>query len=178
MRAFQCPPWRKPSTAFAALNFAEDAETITGSARALLWALAKRTDWRTGECPLYLDELMARAGLRCPKACAKAVRRLVELGVLHVGEGTRAPRQETPPRRIYRLMLPEGYRVESPVPIGSRARYLSGREPDSYNEEQETLSSEEAECSTPGVCVWGGNGVGEVETCMACGEERERANDG
>ena len=119
---FTCPPWRKPATAFAFLNFAEDAEDITGSARAVLYALAKHCKWKKGRSKLYLDELAAKAGLRCNRATQRAVDELVRLGVLEVEDGEKEPRQQVPPRRIYRLILPVGYLADPTVPTSASYR--------------------------------------------------------
>ena len=53
------PSWRQPATAFAYLNFAEDASWITGTPRAILWALAKRVDYETGGRYLYIEDITA-----------------------------------------------------------------------------------------------------------------------
>ena len=108
--ASDVPSWRKPATAFAYLNFAEDAVWITGPARAVLWALAKRVDYETGGRYLYVADIMERAGIRDEKTCRRAIRTLRALGVLEVEQGRKRPRQVKPAPRWYRLVIPQGYR--------------------------------------------------------------------
>ena len=105
------PSKRKPATAFAYLNFAEDAIWITGPARAVLWALAKRVDYDTGERYMYLDDVMQRAGIRDRGACRRAIETLIGLGVLEVEDGTKRHGQVKPAPRQYKLKIPAEYRA-------------------------------------------------------------------
>ena len=86
------PEWRSPSTAFAYLNWCEDSKDVTGPARAVFWALAKRIDYRTGQRHMYLQDIMDRAGIRSRKTCARAVGELCERGILEVKDGNKASR--------------------------------------------------------------------------------------
>lgn len=104
------PPRRKPSTAFAYLNFAEDATWITGPARAVLWYLAKRVDFETGGRYLYIQDIMRGAGIQSRKACGNAIDSLCSSGVLTVTPGRKRPKQVKPPPRLYELHIPPDYR--------------------------------------------------------------------
>ena len=108
--ASDIPSWRKPATAFAYLNFAEDAVWVTGPARAVLWALAKRVDADTGERYLYLTGIMERAGIRDRGACRRAIKTLCELGIVTVKPGRKRPKQVKPAPHLYKLHVPPEYR--------------------------------------------------------------------
>lgn len=104
------PTWRKPATAFAYLNFAEDAVWITGPARAVLWALAKRVDYETGGRYMYVSDIMRRAGIRDRGACRRAINTLCEHGILTVKPGRKRSKQTKPAPNWYELHVPAEYR--------------------------------------------------------------------
>lgn len=108
----QClPPGRKPAVAFAYLNFAEDAHWILGPPRAVLWYLAKRVDFDTGNRYLYQRQIMRGAGIKSRRACRNAVAMLCdEHRVLTVTHGRKRRGQVKPAPRLYQLHIPPGYK--------------------------------------------------------------------
>ena len=188
---FQCPEWRKPATAFAYLNFAEDAKTITGTPRAVLWALCKAVDYRTGRVDMHIRDVTERAGLRDRKACRRALNELIERDVLRETENERPTGAEKPPPRTFQLYIPEGYRAESPIggvpggephtyevesPIGTgrKAPYIKVTRPaarSSHVKAEDLLA-----CTSPVNCRWVEQGTDEWH-CLRCGRIRG-ANDG
>lgn len=170
------PQWRRPATAFAYLNLCEDATDVTGPARAVMWALAKHVDYRTGPRYMYLQDIMDRAGIRARQTCSRAIDELCERGLLTVEDGRKQPGQTKPAPRRYRLVLPEGYGDESNIAMSTRATYLGSGEQHS-NKEQALQSREQVACSL-GMeegCSWYEFMEGQ-ETCMTCGLERRIDN--
>ena len=188
---FRCPPWRKPATAFAYLNFAEDATSITGSARAALWALAKRVDYRSGRVNMHLQDVATKAGLRCRKACRRALNELIDLGVLTEMANARQPEDDKPRPRTFQLHVPEGYRaespiggvpggkphtygVESPVGTGRKAPYTKERAPGRASTNE--VEADDLDCTSPGQCRWV-NQPGYEWHCLACGRIRSECDE-
>ena len=175
------PEWRSPSTAFAYLNWCEDSKDVTGPARAVFWALAKRIDYRTGQRHMYLQDIMDRAGIRSRKTCARAVGELCERGILEVKDGNKLPGQTKPAPKLYRLILPEGYGHERHIAMGTRATYQGVRE--THSHEEQSLPSSDAmsrddldvdvECpkGLEDMCMWSEFMPGR-EACVVCGQER------
>ena len=166
------PQWRTPSTAFAYLNWCEDSADVTGPARAIFWALAKRVDYETGKRFMYLQDIMNRAGIRSRKTCARAIGELCDRGILKVEDGDKLPGQTKPAPKLYRLVLPEGYGHERPLAMGTRATYLGVRETHS-NGEQLSSSSDQVACpkGIEDLCRWVVFMEG-LESCTSCGLER------
>ena len=179
------PQWRTPSTAFAFLNWCEDSTDVTGPARAVFWALAKRIDYRTGERFMYQQAIMDRAGIRSRQTCGRAVKELVDRGILKVEKGTKLPGQTKPAPNLYRLMLPEGYVAERNVAMSTSATYLSVGEQPSYRKQLSTSSDsissdafdvdvdvEECPKGVDHMCMLSSGFMNGCGYCMVCGRER------
>ena len=179
------PQWRKDATAFAYLNWAEDSKDVTGPARAVFWALAKCVDYKTGKRYMYQQAIMDRAGILSRQTCGRAVKELVDRGILEVEKGTKLPGQTKPAPNLYRLMLPEGYVAESNVATSTSATYLRCGEQHSYGEQSSSSSDsidrhdldDDVGCpkGLEDSCMWSGFTDGR-EYCMVCGLERRKEN--
>ena len=177
------PEWRTPSTAFAFLNWCEDSTDVTGPARAVFWALAKRIDYRTGERFMYQQAIMDRAGIRSRQTCWRAIKELVDRGILEVKKGTKLPGQTKPAPNLYRLMLPESYVAERNVATSTSATYLSVGEQHSYKK-QSSISSDAPSSDDLDDDVGCPKGLEDMcgwvdfmdgwENCVACGLERRK----
>ena len=186
---FQCPSWRKPATAFAYLNFAEDAESIMGSPRAVLYALCKAVDYRSGCVDMHLQDVATKAGLRCRKACRRALNELIALGVLTETVNERQPEDDKPRPRTFQLHVPEGYRpqspiggvpgakphtygVESPVGTGRKAPYTEEPAPGRASSHE----ADDLDCTSPGQCRWAFQ-PGHEWHCLGCGRIRSECDE-